>query len=352
MYAISRDVRTRILYDPSQEFAGGLSGGGECSYMFARLRGQHVAGVIECAGWLGRINVGASVQYYGIDRVQTNLLVMRTTGSTDTGAQFYDGFDSNFLATCNAQVTDFPFSGGHAYPPSSTLRSCLQQLIALHQGNGPNDQQNALTLYTNWQARIATNDGNNVLRECVSNLMSFPRTWFAYQAGLTLDQLLANYNAFSQYDVSNLALGDYAADLFYYYARGAANAGDTNRYYSCLHALTGITANNDYVGTITISNIVVPVDFVTTNGIDYITTVTNDHAQDVTSLETAFGYGKPWLKIAPVQPGSPLTLTLLKSAPWMQYGVLGTSNLINGSWSNTYYYTNTETPTIWSATLD
>lgn len=352
MYAVSRDVRTRVLYDPSQEFAGGLSGGGECSYMFARLRAQHITGLIEVAGWLGRGNSGASVQYYGIDRVQTNLLVMRTTGSSDTATVFYNPFDSNFLATCNVKITDYTFSGGHSFPPDATLESCMQQLINLHSANGPNDQSNALVLYTNWQARIAIGDGNNVLRECVSNLMNFPRTWFAYQAELTLDQLLTNYNAFGRYDVSNLAQGDYAVDLFYYYARGAANAGDTNRYYSCMHALAGITATNDYVGTTTISNITVTVVYPTNNGMDYITTVTNDHAQDVASLEAGFGYGKPWLEISSVQSGNPLTLTLLKSAPWMQYDVQANSDLANGSWSYIYFYNNTETPTIWSANVD
>jgi len=62
------------------EYVGGFSGGGECSYMFSRFRAQHVAGLFEMAGWLGRGNSGASVSYYGTDRVQTNLLIARTTG--------------------------------------------------------------------------------------------------------------------------------------------------------------------------------------------------------------------------------------------------------------------------------
>src|SRR5882724_9204174 len=53
MYAVTRDVRERVLFDPTAEFAGGLSGGGECSYMFSRLRAQHVAGVFDMACWLG-----------------------------------------------------------------------------------------------------------------------------------------------------------------------------------------------------------------------------------------------------------------------------------------------------------
>jgi hypothetical protein len=60
IYAVTRDVRQRVLFDPTAEFAGGLSGGGECSYMFSRFRAQHVAGLFEMAGWLGRGNMGAT----------------------------------------------------------------------------------------------------------------------------------------------------------------------------------------------------------------------------------------------------------------------------------------------------
>src|ERR1017187_2355956 len=96
IYAVTRDVRQRVLYDPTAEFVGGFSGGGECSYMFSRFRSQHVAGLLEMAGWLARVNSnGAHVQYYGIDRVQTNLLVARTTGFSDTGTIFSNPFDSN-----------------------------------------------------------------------------------------------------------------------------------------------------------------------------------------------------------------------------------------------------------------
>ncbi len=71
MYAVTLDIRERVLFDPTAEFAGGFSGGGECSYMFSRLRAQHVAGLFEMAGWLGRIasiyswNGESSDQYYG-----------------------------------------------------------------------------------------------------------------------------------------------------------------------------------------------------------------------------------------------------------------------------------------------
>jgi len=64
IYAVTRDIRQRVLYDPTAEFAGGFSGGGECAYMFARMRAQHVAGLFEMAGNEGRGNLHASVSYY------------------------------------------------------------------------------------------------------------------------------------------------------------------------------------------------------------------------------------------------------------------------------------------------
>jgi len=265
IYAVTRDVRQRVLYDPTAEFAGGLSGGGECAYMFARMRAQHVAGLFEMAGNEGRGNMGASVQYYGTDRMQTNLFVARTTGtnttSPDTAAIFYNPFVSNYLAYCGAVVQDFYFNGGHSTPPESLKAPCLQWLVSQRFPAGPNDRTNAFMLSTNWQARITAGQQESVLRECVSNLMNFPRSWVAYQAQLTLDQLLTNYTAFRSLNVSNLAQGDFASDLFYYYARGAATNADWNRYNSCMKALTGITVTNDYEGTVTITDFPAPAPF-------------------------------------------------------------------------------------------
>jgi len=51
--AVSRDIRHRVLFDPTAEFAGGFSGGGLASYVYSRFRAQHVAGVFTMAGWVG-----------------------------------------------------------------------------------------------------------------------------------------------------------------------------------------------------------------------------------------------------------------------------------------------------------
>src|SRR6185312_12726035 len=112
----------------------------------------------------------------------------------------------------------------------------------------------------------------SVLHECVSNIMNFPRTWYAHEAELVLDQLLTNFTVFRTLDVSGLAQGDFAYDMFYFYARGAATNGDWNRHDSCMKALTGINITNDYNGTITISNITETVVFPTTNAMIFITT--------------------------------------------------------------------------------
>jgi hypothetical protein len=42
-YAVTRDIRLRVLYDPTAEMVGGFSGGGESSFIFSRFRAQHVA---------------------------------------------------------------------------------------------------------------------------------------------------------------------------------------------------------------------------------------------------------------------------------------------------------------------
>src|SRR6185312_5524503 len=128
--------------------------------MFSRVRSQHVSGLFEMAGWLARYNSGSTIQYYGVDRVQTNLLVARTTGTNisnpDTGGIFYNPFDSNYLAHCGAVIQDFYFDGGHGTPPEALKVPCLSWLLDHRTPAGPDDQSNAFVLSTNWQARIAS----------------------------------------------------------------------------------------------------------------------------------------------------------------------------------------------------
>jgi hypothetical protein len=352
IYAVTRDVRQRVLYDPTAEFVGGISGGGECSYMFSRFRAQHVAGLFEMAGWLGRGNMGASVSYYGTDRVQTNLLVARTTGTSDTGAIFYNTFDSNYLATCGAVVKDWSFSGGHTVPPSSLFSPILSWLVSQRIPAGPDDRTNAFILSTNWQARIAAGQQESVLRECVSNLLLHPRSWYAYQAQLTLDQLLTNSTVFHSLIVSNLAQGDFASDLFFYYAYGAATNADWSRYKSCLKALTGIIVTNDFDGTTTITGFPSPPPFTGQTGSVYITTANGDRAGDVYFLLTNYNhYPFPQLQGAPVPAAGQFNLWLCEDTPGLAYTVQTMTNLLDDLWQDVPV-TGVETNTVWSASVN
>lgn len=350
IYAVTRDVRQRVLYDPTAEFAGGFSGGGLCSYMFSRIRSQHVSGVLEMAGWLGRINLGTSVSYYGLDRVQTNLLVARISGTSDTGAFFYNVFDGAFLARYNAVIQDWTFNGGHAVPPASTLSAALSWLVSNRIPAGPNDRDDALAQANDWQTRIAGGQRESVLHECVSNLMIHPRSWFAYQAQLTLDQLMANDTVFRSLNVSNLAQGDSASDLFYHYARGAALNADWSRYTSSLKALTGITVTDDFEGTLVVSNINLTVISPTSNAMIYITTTNNDHAGDVYSLLTNYNrYPSPQIQFSFAQ--RQFNLRLCKDAPGLSYSVQSRSDLVNDPWQD-LPVTAVDTSTTWSANVD
>jgi hypothetical protein len=352
IYAVTRDVRLRVLFDPTAEFVGGFSGGGECSYMFSRMRAQHVAGLFEMAGNEGRGNLGPAVQYYGTDRVQTNLFVARTTGTSDTAAIFYNPFVSNYLAACGAVVKDWSFSGGHAVPPSSLFSPILSWLVSQRIPAGPADRTNAFMLSTNWQARIAAGQQQSVLFECVSNLMNFPRTWFAYQAQLTLDQLLTNYTVFRTLNVSNLAQGDFASDLFYYYARSAATNADWSRYNSCMKALTGIIVTNDFDGATTITDFPAPAPFAGQTGSIYITTYNGDRAGDVYALLTNYNhYPFPQLQCAPDPAAGQMNLWLCEDTPGLAYSVQSRLDLRNDPWQDVPA-TGVDTNTIWSAGID
>lgn len=245
---VSRDIRRRVLFDPTAEFAAGFSAGGESSYVFSRLRAQHVSGIFTMAGWLGR---GAGYpDYQTTDRVLTNLLVARARGDSDGGGWVMTP-DSNYLASFSASFHDVFFSGGHELPPANVKSNCLAWLISQRVPAAPGDQTNAVAQADDWRTRIAGGDREIVLRECVRALLDHPRSWMALEAQLVLDDLMLADDEFLKLDVSNLAEGDIAADLFYYLARGAGDSGDWRRYRAALKALTGVTGvSGDRAGDI------------------------------------------------------------------------------------------------------
>jgi len=315
-YAVSRDVRQRVLSDPTAELVGGFSGGGECSYVFSRFRAQHVAGVFAMAAWLGRTS-----GYYSTDRVQTNLLVARSTGTSDAGANYYLEPDSNYLASCGAVIRDWSFAGGHSVPPDSVKVACLSWLLSQRIPAAPEDRSNALAEASDWRSRVAGGQRESVLRECIEALMTQPRTWRSLQAQLVLDDLIIAYDSFRPLAVQNLAAGDFASDLFYYAARGAANVSDWPRYYSCLKALTGIS------GTL------------------------GDRAGDIRDLLLQHGYPAPVLHCTALPGPTALQIWILKDSPGLDYALKARSDLAASTWGDVLVAP-LETSTEWSAEVD
>jgi hypothetical protein len=320
--AVTRDIRHRVLFDPAGEFAGGFSGGGLVAYMFSRIRSQHVSGLLEMSGWVGRNTFNSTgIVYYSTDRFQTNLFVARTTGNSDGGAMFYLPYDSNFLASCGSTIHDEFFTGAHEIPPNNNISNCLYWLLSQRIPAGPNDQSNALVLAADWQSRIAAGDRASVLRECVAAQMNQPRSWYALEAELTMDDLMLDTNSFRALPVDNLSQGDFAGDLFYFMARCAGDGSDWPRYQSALKGLTGITGTS------------------------------GDRAGDIYNLLVKYSYPAPLLQgLAGPDPGQ-FSLSLTKDTPGLNYFPQSCTNLTADPWQE-FTPPALNTNTTWSTEFD
>jgi hypothetical protein len=321
-YAVPHDVRQRVLFDPSAEFVGGFSGGGENAYIFSRFWAQHVCGIFAMSGWMGCTSGPDGVPYHRTSQVQTNLLVARTTGTSDASTQLtFLGPDGNYLTSIGAVVQDWTFTGGHSIPPDSLKTTCLTWLVDNRTPAGPTDQSDALAQADDWYSRAGTGQTEAVLRECVGTLMSRPRTWFALEAQLVMDDLMTNYNAFRELSVSNLAQGDFASDLFFYSALGAATNRDTQRYDGNLKALTGITGTS------------------------------GDRAGDICYLLNKFGYPVPVVQMSADRALGQVNLWLHEDVPGLGYSLQTRADLVGDVWQDISPPA-LDTNTIWSATFD
>jgi len=325
--AASRDIRLRVLFDPTAEFASGFSGGGLASYVFSRFRAQHVAGVFAMAGWLGR---GSGYPtYQTTDRVVTNLLVARARGLSDSSGSAIS--DSNYLSCCSVVFHDEYFAGGHEVAPDPVKSSCLAWLVSQRIRAGPNDQSNASVQASEWRARIATGEQETVLRECVAALMGHPRSWIALAAQLVLDDLISDDSAFRPLAVNDLASGEVASDLFYFLARGAGDLTtltpwapiplDGSRYRSALKALTGITGVN------------------------------GDRAGDIRALLLRYSYAAPILRFSADTALGQMNLSFTKDTPGLDCFLEGRTDLVTDSWQQVSSPV-VDTNTAWSTKFD
>jgi hypothetical protein len=269
--------------------------------MLSRAQPQQVAGVFEMAGWLGR-----TLEYYSTDRVLTNLLVARATGTSDTGGNYYLVPDSNYLSTCGAVIRDWSFTGGHSVPPESVKLACLSWLLSQRIPAGVDERSNAVAEATEWRQWAAVGHPEAALGRCMFLLRDQPRSWWALEAQLLLDDLLGDYDAFRALRVDSLAEGDFASDMFYYWARGAATVSDWPRYRSCLKALTGVS------GTC------------------------GDRAGDIRDLLVQYGYPAPVLVQSVGWWGEikQLAIWIMKDTPGLDYFLQGRGRVEGGTWED------------------
>ena len=313
IHAVTRDIRQRLVFDPTAEMAAGFSGGGVACYYFSRFRPQHVAGILAMGSWMGITNF----QYPWLDRVQYNLLVARTTGTNDSGAAYYRVGDKSFLISCGAVVNDWSFTGGHEVAPDDQKTSSLTWILNTRTHAGPDDRADALAQAANWRSRISAGDRQGVLREAVQALMDQPRSWYAYQAQRILDQLM-NDTTFRTLEVADIARGDFANNHFYFSAYGAALNSDWPTYHASMKALTGIMA------------------------------VYGDRSAGIYSLLQQYGYLTPVLTIS--HDSGQLNLILGKDTPGLTYSLETSPNLRSGTWQEAFCPA-VETNTVWSAGL-
>lgn len=313
-HAVTRDIRQRVLFDPTAEIASGFSGGGWASYDFSRFRPQHVAGVFPMAGWMGR----QPGEHQIIDRVQDDLLVARSTGNDDTSAKYFLPYDAQFLGSCGALISNYSFDGGHAVAPDSVKTQALTWILDHRTMPGANDRAEAFALATEWWMRIKAGERQAVLLEATGILMSKPRSWYAYQAQLILDELLSD-PSFRSLEMANLAQGDFANNHFYYTAYGAAVNNDPQTYRAAIKALTGITF------------------------------VTGDRSAGIANLLATFGFPPPVLRIS--HDTGRLYLSVTKDTPGLSYSLESSTTLPGTNWQQNLDSAS-ETNTLWSAGFD
>lgn len=316
-FAVVRDLRRRVLFDPTAQMSGGISGGGTEAFNFARMHGQHVSGVLEMAGSLG---IASGTNYPSTVRLQTNLFIAWTIGDQDPQHNFFP-YDTPYLTnTCSDIAQLWTFSGGHVAPPASVQIDCLNWLLDSRVKPGANDQANSVALSANWRARIGGGELEPVLRECVGVLMSQPRTWNALAAQLVLDDYATNYSSFRSLNIDGVAQGDYAQDMFYYWGQDAAYAGDMETYHTALRGLTGVIGS------------------------------TGDLDQNVHDLLVKFSYPNPILQPSPGPVPGLMRLSISKDTLGLTYALQSRTNLLNDVWMPRSDPA-TETNTSWSTSV-
>jgi hypothetical protein len=294
-FAVARDLRRRVNYDPTAVFASGWSGGGVESFEHSKILRPHLAGVFSMCGWLEN-------RYGDFDRYLTNLLVSRANGDADTGANYYLVPDGDYLRSYGVVIRDTIFPGVHQISPDAVKLDCLSWLLSQRTAAGPNDRTNAMNHATAWRAAIQAGDRATVLQACVNSILSNPRTYESHYAQIVLDELMSDFAHFRAVNVTNLASGPIAGDLFYFMALGAAQSWEQDYFYSCLKAASMLTDQGSYRGP------------------------------DLRALMIKYGFPEPQFRYSYAASSTELTFTYTKDAAWADYTWIETSDLSSGAW--------------------
>jgi hypothetical protein len=150
--------------------------------------------------------------------------------------------------------------------------------------------------------------------------MNQPRTWFALEAQLVLDDLMTNYDSFRSLNLTNLAQGDFASDLFFYSALGAATNKDWQRYDCDLKALASLTGTS------------------------------GDRAGDIFYLLNTYGYPGPSLHLSASNVSGQLIVWAGDDVLGLDYSLQSRTDVANDSWQDLAPDTS-DTNNIWSATF-
>ncbi len=227
VFAMLRDVRQRIEFDPTAQFTAGMSGGAWQSYSVARWNSTSICGVMAMGGWLG-------MQYEPWFRHGTGLLVARGAGVDDKGSNRMSKRDSTFLSRFNATVKDWSFPGGHVDAPTPVKVEMLQWLLDERTSQDDVAQKSAEAQWAEWNTKCEQGNDGTVFVECVEAVLEHPRTWIAYEAKKIIDRQLQDYSKFQGLSLDGLPTGQYAEDYFGFIAYGSGMAGDADTFHSAL----------------------------------------------------------------------------------------------------------------------
>ena len=225
VYAVLWDTLARFNIDPTAQYAAGLSGGAEFSYDVARQYKEQIGGVIASGGWLG-------LKYDPWYVYPKGLLVARSNGISDKGANGWCAQDMARLNKSGCVVKDWNHPGGHSMAPPENIKLMMQWLIA----NKPFDEtaDQAQEKAAKWNESPYSSAS---ITEMLSVVKTSPRTKLCNLAMLELFKIMKDDDQFCRVSFPLFVSGPELTGFFGHTACGAALAKDARRFHSAVYAL-------------------------------------------------------------------------------------------------------------------